>query len=156
MSWGIKMEVINASDIIGSAVSEALETMAFLTVEPVEGKPECPPITVTTEMQFVGPIKGTIRLLTGIEFARTFAENVSGLDEFTEEQCIDALKELLNITCGLVLPMIAKDPSDVYDLSVPNLTQTKERLLWDEFTSKDDVTVLDVEGTSIAVRLIIE
>lgn len=148
------MTVIETTAIIKEAVSQALEKMAFLIVMPPEDLP-APPITITAEISFSGPISGTIRTAAGIDFAKVLAENISGMTELTEAQCIDVLKELVNVTCGLVLPMITTDETDVFDLTVPELTRTEERLHWDQFISQDDVTVLNIEGWPLATRLII-
>lgn len=149
------MEAIETTNIVTEAMSQALEKMAFLDAEPTDEKPQTPSITITAEINFSGPIKGTIRTAVGIEFARTLAENISGMEELTEEQCIDAVQELVNVTCGLVLPMIATSEADVFDLTVPHLTRSEEREHWNDFIEEKDVTVLDVEGQPVATRLII-
>ena len=152
------METTNTISIVTEAISQALEKMAFLDAEPLDDgqELEAPSIMVTAEINFSGSVNGTIRTAAGIDFAMMLAENISGLTEITEEQCIDALKELVNVTCGLVLPMIASSEADVFDLSVPHLTQTGQREHWDDFISEDDVTVLNVENQPVATRLIID
>jgi hypothetical protein len=65
------------------------------------------------------------------------------------------MKELVNVTCGLVLPMLADSKDDVFDVTVPHLTGSKERVYWQEFVESIDAVVLDVEGFSVATRLII-
>lgn len=149
------MTVIETTAIIKEAVAQALEKMAFLIVMPPEDDLPVPEITITAEISFSGPICGTIRTSAGIDFAKVLAENISGMTELTEAQCIDVLKELVNVTCGLVLPMIATDETDVFDLTVPELIRTEEKLHWDQFISQDDVTVLNIEGWPLATRLII-
>lgn len=141
--------------MVSEALSQALETMAFMDVEPCEDRPMHPGVIITAEINFSGPACGTLRASAGIDFAQMLAENVSGLDEITEEQCIDAMQELVNVTCGLILPMLASDQSDVFDLTVPHLTRSEERLHWEDFLDLDDVSVVNVEGFPVATRLII-
>ena len=150
------MAVIETTAIITEAISQALEKMAFMVVMPPDDELLAPSITITAEISFSGPVSGTIRTAAGIDLAKVLAENISGMTELTEEQCIDVLKELVNVTCGLVLPMIATSATDVFDLTVPELTRTEERLEWEQFIKQDDVTVLNVEGWPLATRLIID
>lgn len=149
------MTAIKTKNIVTEAISQALEKMAFLTVIPMDEELEYPKVTISAEINFSGPINGTIRTAAGIDFARLLAENISGLDELTEEECIDAMQELVNVTCGLVLPMISQTPADVFDLTVPHLTRTEDRLQWQEFIAQPDVTVLNVEDAPVATRLMI-
>ncbi len=150
------MAVTETKNIITGALTQALETMAFLDALSSEEQPEVPSVVITADIDFAGPISGTIRMAAGIDFARMLAENISGLEELTEAQCIDAMQELVNVTCGLVLPMIAYDRADVFDMTVPHLTRSEDRLQWVDFISQDDVTVLDVEGWPVATRLIVK
>ncbi len=150
------MAVTETKNIITGALTQALEKMAFLEAVCSEEQPEVPSVVVTADIDFAGPISGTIRTAAGIDFARMLAENISGLDELTEAQCIDAMQELVNVTCGLVLPMIAYDRADVFDVTVPHLTRSEDRLQWEDFISQDDVTILDVEGCPVATRLIVK
>jgi chemotaxis protein CheY-P-specific phosphatase CheC len=147
------MDTIN---IVTEAISQALEKMAFLDAEPFGEESEAPSVIITADIDFSGPVSGTIRMAAGVDFAQTLAENISGMFDLTEEQCEDAVKELVNVTCGLVLPMIATSEADVFDLTVPHLAKSEDRLDWDHFVSQDEVTVLNVEGHAVATRLILK
>lgn len=145
----------NTTDIVSEAITRALETMAFLDAEPCTEHAQVPEIITTAEISFTGPVTGLIRTIAGMDFAKVLAENIAGLDEVTEEQCIDAMKELVNVTCGLVLPLLASAENDVFDMTVPHLTKHEDRLHWEDFLALEDVTILDVEGYPVATRLII-
>ncbi len=149
------MGAMDTIDIIAEAISLALEKMAFLDAEPFDDEPEAPSVIVTADIDFSGPVNGTIRTVVGIDFANLLAENISGMFELTEDECIDAVKELVNVTCGLVLPMIATSGTDVFDLTVPHLAKSEDRVDWDDFITQKDVTVLNVEGHAVATRLIL-
>ncbi len=66
------------------------------------------------------------------------------------------MKEFVNVTCGLVLPMIASSEADVFDITVPHLVTSEDRLKWEQFLSHEDVYILNIEGWPVATRLIIE
>jgi len=149
------MTTADTISIVSEAITQALNKMACLEVIPFDGEPDIPEVSITAEIHFTGPVNGTVRTIAGMDFARTLAENVSGLDTLTEQECIDAMKEFVNVTCGLVLPMIVDSRNDVIDVTVPHLTGSKEREYWEEFVGHDDVTVLDVEDFPVATRLII-
>ena len=150
------MGTMDTINIVTEAISQALEKMAFLDAEPFDEEYEAPSVIITADIDFSGPISGTIRMVAGVDFAQTLAENISGMFELNEEQCEDAVKELVNVTCGLVLPMIAASEADVFDLTVPHLAKSEDRMDWDDFVSQDEVTVLNVEGHAVATMLILK
>ena len=149
------MKAINTTDIITGAISQALETMTFLDAMVADGEDETqtPSTIVTAKIDFSGPINGTIQILAGLDFARTAAENISNQDDLTEEQCIDAIKELANVTCGLVLPVAIGSQVDVFDVTVPQSSCTQDQSHWEQFVAQDDVVLLDVEGWPLATKL---
>jgi len=149
------MTTADTVSIVSEAITQALNKMACLEVIPFDGEPEIPEVSITVEIHFSGPVNGTVRTIAGMDFSRVLAENVSGLDTLTEQECIDAMKELVNVTCGLILPMIANSRGDVIDVTVPHLTGSRQQEYWQEFVGHDDVTVLDVEDFPVATRLII-
>ena len=149
------MNTIDTTSIVSEAITQALNKMAFLEAVPFDGEPEIPSVSIITEIDFTGPVNGTVRTIVGMDFAKIFAENVSGSSELVEQECIDAIKELVNVTCGLVLPMIADSQNDVFDVTLPHSTGSREQTHWQEFVKSSNVTVLDVEGFPMAIRLII-
>ncbi len=150
------MSAIDTQNVVSVAVTQALEKMAFLMAIPFEETPPTPEVVIMSEIEFAGPVSGRIRAAAGLDFATSLALNISGQDELTEEECADAMKELVNVTCGLVLPLIAGSPADVFDLSVPHLTRHEDRVQWDEFIGRETVTVLNVEEWPLAISLWID
>ena len=150
------MESVDTTSVVAEAFSEAIGTMAFLDVMPCEGPPEKPQLTIMTQIDFSGPINGTITVAAGVDFAEIFAENIGATEELTEEQRLDAMKELVNVSCGLALPMIASSPADIFDLTVPHLSDVTDMTLWDNLVACDDTVILDVEGMPVATRLTID
>jgi hypothetical protein len=76
--------------------------MAFMEILPIEEDLSISEDLLLTEIGFVGPQNGSIQILAGHELAETLAENIAALDEVTEAERQDALKELVNVTCGLI------------------------------------------------------
>ena len=86
-----------------------------------------------------------------MDFARILAENIGALDEVDDEQAFDAMREMTNVICGLVLPMIASELSDVFDMTVPAIKSGDDSPQWSEFAQ--DSCVLNIEGHAIAAKL---
>ncbi|MHC5059826.1 MAG: chemotaxis protein CheX [Planctomycetota bacterium] len=149
------MPTINTTNILTEAVSRALERMAFLDVMDFEGACEAPAEMVFTEINFTGPLSGKIRAAAAMDFAKVLAGNISGLGALTEDHSCDAMKEFVNVTCGLVLPMIAQSELDVFDVTVPQVNRTMDSEQWRDFVDSDDVTILDVEDWPVAANMVI-
>lgn len=147
--------MIETENILIQALDQALETMAFLTILPEDEDMIVPQTTMLAEMSFSGPKEGTIQILTGPDFAEIIAENIGAMDEVNDDMRIDALKELANVTCGLLVPIIASAESDVFDLTVPAVKNGQDTPEWDQFTGQKDVTVSNIEGFAVATRLIL-
>lgn len=145
--------MIETQNILVQALDEALETMAFLTILPEEEGMMIPERVILAEMSFSGPRNGTIQILAGSDFAEIAAENIGAMDEVTDAMRFDAMKELANVTCGLVVPIVASAKSDIFDLTVPAIKAYGEAPTWDEFTSLADTFVSNVEGYAVATRL---
>jgi len=128
--------MIETGTIVTQALSEALETMAFLTILPIDEDLLPPEDTILAEMSFTGPKSGTVQILAGPDFAKILAENIGALDEVKDEYAFDALKELANVICGLVLPMIASSQTDVFDVTVPAIKSGDDAPKWDQFVDE--------------------
>lgn len=106
--------------------TEVLEQLAFMFVETPDTTetPESEHL-VATSMAFRGPCSGKVTLAAPREMAPVLAANVLGLDPGEDlgiQASYDALKELLNVTCGNVLTAIAGD-EPVFDLTVPEVME---------------------------------
>ncbi len=147
---------VEANDCLGEALTQTLETMAFLTVIPIEEEMAIPEKTILAEINFTGPQEGTIQILTGVGFARILAENIANLSNVTDESAFDALKELANVTCGSFLPMVVSSTADLFEITVPVIKSRNNSISWDEFTADPDSSILNIEGHALAIKLIIE
>ncbi len=145
--------MIETQDMLVRAVDEALETMAFMTLMPIDEDMKTPVRTMLATMHFSGPRSGSIEILAGVEFAEIVAENIGAMDEVTDAMRCDAMKEVSNVACGLLIPMIADSASDVFDLSVPDVQIDDTGREWNEFTAQSTTVVSNVEGYAVATRL---
>ncbi len=152
--------MIETDNMLTKALEQALETMAFLTVMPLEDDIAAPEKPVLGEISFTGPKSGTIQILAGLDFGKILAKNIGALTEADDESCYDALKELTNVTCGLLLPMLESSQADVFDLTVPAIkngdglpSSPAGGQGWDEFVEQQGSCVLNIEGYLVATRL---
>ncbi len=145
--------MIETNTILCEALCKALETMAFMIAEAPEDQSDPPAESYLARMHFEGPVSGTIEILAGCELTRLLALNISGAEQADQDKSVDALKELLNVTCGLLLPLLPSLPTDTFEFTVPELVSTGGAGHWREFVAQDDVIVLDVSGELIATRL---
>jgi two-component system chemotaxis response regulator CheY len=148
--------ITEASDLITEALSQALETMAFLTIIPMEEDLAIPEMTILSEISFTGPKSGSLQILAGLDFGRILAENISGLSKVDDKAPFDAMQELSNVACGLFLPMVVSSTADVFDITVPLVRNCDVSPKWDEFVADQKAHVLNIEGYLIAAKLIID
>lgn len=148
-----------SENILIESLDEALETMAFMSAMPPQDELAVPSESVLVTMDFSGCINGKIEVLASKEFTWMLAANVIGVDcedQEAQEQNIDAYKEFLNTTCGVLLPRFAKSPEDVFDVSIPQAEVFSDSADWDKFTSHPDTVVLEVDGTPMAARVTVD
>ena len=151
--------MIETKNILLEAVSQALETMVFLDVLPADENTDeliMPQTLVVSAISFSGPKKGNFQLLTGTDFGKLLAENIAAIDQADENQALDAVKELSNVICGLLLPEISENSSDVFDVTVPTVKTGSDSLEWSGFLQDKDSLLLNAEGYAIAVKLRME
>ncbi len=148
--------MIETENILTDSLAQSLETMAFLTIIPPEENMATPEKTILSEISFAGPKNGTIQILAGLNFCRILAENIGALTEVNDETCYDALKELSNVTCGLLLPVLADTKADVFDLTIPTINNGNDSPKWNEFVERPNSCILNIEGYLVATRLIMK
>jgi len=148
--------MIETKHIINGVMSQALETMAFLDIFPMDDDLPIPQSTMLSEISFTGPQKGTIEILAGLDLCRILAENIGALEDISDEDASDAVKELTNVVCGLMLPEIAISHADVFDMTVPALKTGDKVPPWKQFVSSENTNVINVEGYLVAIKAVIE
>ena len=148
--------MIETADILTESLLEALETMAFMTTAEPEEEQAPPEDVIFGEMRFTGPKDGHVQILAGRSFCEVLAENIAALEEADDAACCDAMQELSNVTCGLVLPRLAESSDDVFGVSVPTVKIGDAAPQWQEFVSAPRTCVMEIEDFVVAARLIIE
>jgi chemotaxis protein CheY-P-specific phosphatase CheC len=104
-------------------------------------------------IRFGGPLRGSLLLAMPPEVTRSVAANFLGLDDgdgFADEMASDALKEMLNITCGHVVAELC-GRAQVVELSVPEVSALecgRVALL----AGLGESLVFDVEGAPVLLR----
>lgn len=144
------------NNVMVESVAEALETMAFITAMAPEESMPTPTDAILVRMRFYGPVTGVAELVAGREFVEMLAANVLGIEPDEPDATAlgtDAFMEMLNTTCGVLLPMLARNPEDIFDVTVPESEEIGGVEGWEGFVSQSDVSVLDADGYALAVRI---
>ena len=127
MSERASSPLISDEDIretLQDVMADVLEQFAFMFINPVEPADLTIPNghILRAEIRFSGPFSGWLSLCGTQSFCLLLAANVLGMDaeELTPEHATDALKELVNVTCGELLVALSGKQT-VFDLSVPSI-----------------------------------
>ncbi len=114
----------SVSDLIAEAVERSFSDTAFMTAVPGEDLSPDDVAWTSSCVEFSGPLKGRMTLRLSRSLLPELAANIMGEDETpSEEDQIDALGEMINIICGVVLPGI-KEGEDVYRIDSPHTPPT--------------------------------
>lgn len=141
---------------VSEGLIQVLETMAFMTVLPMDDDLAAPDETISAEMDFMGPRNGSIQLIAGLDFGGILAENIGNLESPSREDACDAMKELSNVTCGLFLPRLTSTTAESFKVSVPRLRTCDNSSQWNAFVDDCDSVVSNVEGHLVGTRLIMK
>ena len=114
---------VDNSDKLNEVFCEVLEKLAFMFAEPASNSalPCEVEKSVEASMSFTGAMQGKCLLMVPEALCPEIAANILGLDsddELATLRAQDALKELLNVTCGRILTALA-GTEPVFDLTVP-------------------------------------
>lgn len=134
-----------------------LEELAFLFADEPDSLASMPGDPVLVNIAFSGPFHGTLEMSIARSLGIEMASNLLGLDPDdtnAEHAGDDALRELMNVTCGHVLTGIAGS-EPVFNLSIPTvrLISGKE---WDALGNAADVVIFQVDGRPVQLRVNID
>jgi CheY-specific phosphatase CheX len=118
-------------DILDAVARETFENMAFLLVMDDEGdftdNAARPAPAIGAKVSFAGPASGEVYLTVSAEALPALTNNMLGTEDAldgspsaTPDQQTDALKELLNVVCGNLLPRLAGTQA-VFDVHAPQI-----------------------------------
>ncbi len=107
------------------------------------------------EMEFSGSRSGKAVLAAQSDLCAEIAENILGIDHDDVDQSSleDALREILNMTCGQYLTSRWGE-EQVFDLTVPGVT-TIDTEQWTELAQDEQSVVIDAEGYQMVAAVYI-
>jgi hypothetical protein len=136
---------------------EAMETMAFISPLPAADDAPAPPAPRLVEMEFACPSYGAVRLVTGEAFGQMLAANLLGVEPSSQEALAgadDALRELMNITCGAVIRRFGLAADQRLHMSLPTVQPMESARQWTQFLAMPGVQVLYADGQTIAFQAV--
>lgn len=138
---------------------DVLERMAFMFADPADPAEVLGAgnEAVGATMRFTGIWNGTLMLAAPRSLCEELAANVLGLDPGNEgaaQKAPDALKELLNVTCGNVLTRLAGD-EPVFDLTVPTVRDI-DSAEWDALAGAEGSVAFLADGSPVLIRMEME
>jgi len=144
-------------ELLESTITEhlvnALEQMAFISALPPEQPPGPPVNPLLVRIGFRGPVCRRIEMLTDESLGVAIAANMLGPDSAEVPfRARDALRELLNVTCGAFLAQCPLLPGQRFEMSIPEV-QPLDQAAWSQMLAEGDFQVLDAEGQVLAIRL---
>ncbi len=142
--------------LLAKVFARVAEDLAFMFTESPDEELDEPAgnAFAKAHMSFHGPFSGTLSVAVPESMCAQIASNVLGLDPGDElfiQQPYDALKELLNVTCGnLLTAMAGEEP--VFDLQPPEVT-VLDRAGWDAFKDSPGTVPFIVEDEPVLLSL---
>ena len=149
----------NRKEALAQVLTDVLEQMAFMFTDQVDEDqpPEPAEDGLLAKMGFSGPFAGSMMLAVPAETCPLIAENMLGMDADDEramEKARDALKEVLNVTCGNALTVIAGE-EPVFDLTVPEVTEVDSDA-WRQLAAHPDTVALLVDDYPMLLRMVMD
>lgn len=145
----------DAKETFGQNVCQVLEQMAFMFADHCdpEDLSEEPGDCLLVEMNYLGPHQGTVMVATQTIFGKELGSNMLGVDleEMTDAMVGDALKELLNMSCGQFLTAyFGNEP--VFDLTVPEITPI-DKEQWKELAISPESSLYEVDDYQLVISV---
>ena len=110
------------SGMLTDVVVDTLEKLAFLFAVPLEGSaPEDTQELATVQVRFSGPLCGGMQLSLSLPVLAELAGNMLGADDgsaLSADEQHDAMRELINVVCGNLLPLIAGNSAE-FNIQTP-------------------------------------
>ncbi|MGE5188496.1 MAG: response regulator [Gemmatimonadota bacterium] len=151
--------------VIGDVFESVLQNLAFMFVESVDkdtlrstDSPHDMPENFTkASMAFSGPIQGRVNLMVPDELAKELAANIIGKEldrNISQKHLQDALKEVLNVTCGNLLSAVVGS-TQVFDAAPPTLTEHDEAG-WSAFLEEPASIPFMIEDWPALLQFLVE
>jgi hypothetical protein len=147
-----------SNELLDASFGEALETMAFITPlppdDPAAAVPPAGSTLVLTRIEYRGVQCGALELLCPRRLGAMLAANLMGCepdDPEADGRAADALREVVNITCGTMLRNSGVTASGVVEMTVPAQRELPAAG-WDAFAKSAGASVFDADGCFVALR----
>ncbi len=120
------MKMTQIENILWHVAEDVLGKLAFMFSYPDDStgdEEETGEEPVLSYVSFKGPFEGSLLMLVSPMILPELAGNMLGLDDdekASEEEQFDALKELINVICGNLLPKIAGKQA-IFKVGVPEV-----------------------------------
>jgi hypothetical protein len=140
----------------GQSLADSAETMAFVSLMPPDGPCALPLDLLRVSISFTGPLTGSLELIAPAAFGALLAANMLGCDPSDPDavtRSTDAMKELMNITCGDLLPKIVDGPPRGFEMGLPHIEPLEDRPGWEAHLAAEPGNLFDAEGHIVAVWL---
>jgi len=142
-----------------NVAENVLEKLAFIFSFPEDERDQMDYTTaVATRVSFAGPFSGSLVMAVAAEALPELAGNMLGIDEdeeTTTEQQHDALKELINVVCGNLLPAISGKQS-VFNVNTPEIVPEGESIIKDDRPQPVSVAKMDIDEGQCDLLLFID
>lgn len=135
---------------------EVLEKLVFMFGEPVDkdNLPEPGNSLMEVTATFEGDLCGVLKLVVPAEICPQIAANMLGTDPddaSAVEKGVDALNELLNVTCGQVLTALG-GTKPIFDVSVPVAAELGANA-WRDMLRQRETEAFQVEDWTVLLSL---
>ena len=139
-------------------LAEALESSAFISIEPAPAEYAAPAQSELLALQFNGMTSGKVQLAAPSGFGAILAANILALDAASPEALAaaqDAVKELCNVTAGTLLSRLFEGGDAFPEMMLPAASAMTSSE-WDAFLKQPGTSVVFAEGMPLAVRAVLE
>ncbi len=149
----------NHNKILIDVFSDVTEKLAFMFTEEAEKNEFINNGShfIQAEITFTGEMAGALSLIVSEEMCSEIATNILGTDpddKIEKTQSCDALKEVLNVTCGNVLTAFSGDKS-TFDLSIPLISEI-DVAEWNTLLNEADTIGLLLDDNPVLLYFTIE
>ncbi len=143
--------------LLRESLTTALETSASVSPEAAvdaEAVP-APAHPLMASIGFEGPASGVMQIIADDSFGTLVAANMQGCapsESSAKEASSDALQELANITCGVMLKVFPDGHKSVPRMGLPSISAVPPNE-WNRVLADRSAAVVNAQGHGVAVRV---
>lgn len=145
----------DARAALETTFAAVLETQAFIFADPAAGPVPAPAGDIgSATIAFAGDVAGELAIFAPCHFCCAVAANMRGLEP--DEDCApahaeDALREVLNVTCGNLVTALA-GPAGQVNLSVP-VFRVADTARWDACAARPGTVAFQADDWPVLLEL---